>query len=124
MVAGGKVVGYAAQILGTGGTTVAAGTAAGTGATVALTPGSDDSHGQISITTGTDAATGTLATVTFGSGKAYSFPVITPANAAAQNLTGGAIPAVGTSTGSSFTIVTGSSALGSSTGPYLYNYAN
>ena len=123
-VSDGKVVGYAAQILGTGDTTVAAGTAAGTGATAILTPGSDDSHGQISITTGAGAATGTLVTLTFGSGKANSFPVITPANAAAQNLTGGRSPAVGTSTGSSFTIVTGSEALDSSTGPYLFNYAN
>ncbi|HEX4147320.1 MAG TPA: hypothetical protein VHY91_27735 [Pirellulales bacterium] len=124
LVNDGKVAGYVAQILGTGGTTVAAGAAAGTGATAVLTPGSDDSHGQISITTGTDAATGTLATVTFGSGKANSFPVLAPANAAAQNLTGGSVPGIGTSSGSSFTIVTGSNAFGSSAGPYLFNYAN
>jgi hypothetical protein len=110
--------------LGTGGTSVAAGTAAGTGANALITPGSDDSHGQISITTGTDAATGELATVTFGSGKAHSFPVIVPANAAAQSLIGGSLPGIGTSSGSGFTIVTGSNSLGSSTGPYLFNYAD
>jgi hypothetical protein len=123
-VGDGNVVGYAAQILGTGGTKLAAGTAAGTGATATLTPGSDDSHGQISIMLGTDTAPGTLVTLTFGSGKANSFPVIAPANAAAQKLSGDRLPAIGTSTGSSFTVVTGSSALESSTGPYLFNYAD
>jgi hypothetical protein len=122
------------QVFGAAGTTISAGSALGTGgsvaATIATTNGvangltGDDERNQITLVTGhTSVATGTLATITFGSPRAYSYPVLTPANAAAAALSGATAVYITNVSGTSFDLHTGTSALSADT-TYIWNIRN
>lgn len=103
--------------------TIAAGTGAGTSPTVTIVSGSQDMAGRVSVVTGSSpTAAGVVCTITLN--RAYptgTWPVISPANAAAAELTGTAkVYASGAST-TTWTITVASGSLAGST-TYLWNY--
>ena len=103
--------------------TVAAGTGAGTGPTVALNSNSNDLSGYLSVTTGSSpAANATVATFTFGTAYAtLAKCVLWPANAAASALSGSSNPYVPVGSASNFTIASNSTALAAAT-LYTWGY--
>jgi hypothetical protein len=96
--------------------------AAGSGAIASITKGTDKNM-QVSITTGTGPSTGVLATVSFSYPFAAGYiPSVkfSPANTNAAAINGATQVFMDAANPSSFTINTGSSALGASTN-YLWN---
>jgi hypothetical protein len=119
---GGIITGSQSQILATGTPTITAGAGAGSSPSVSLASGSDDFQGQISYTPGTSpTASSAQFAVTFAIAKAGSFPVLSPANAAAQALSGAGAISLSASSGTGFTVSSGTTALINGTN-YLWNY--
>ena len=103
--------------------TVAAGTGAGTGPTLALNSNSNDLSGYLSVTTGSSpAANATVATFTFGTAYAtLAKCVLWPANAAASALSGASNPYIPVGSASNFTIASNMTALAAAT-LYTWGY--
>lgn len=116
--------GYFQHVVG-GGTapTIAAGAAAGSSPTVAITSGSTDAAGRVEVLTGTSATTGVLATITFNAAFGVAPIVsITPGNAATAALAVAVDPFVSSSTTTTFVITVGG-ALADATQYYWYFHA-
>jgi hypothetical protein len=76
--------------VGSRGATVAAGAAAGSGATVSNSGGVYDNYGQITVTPAGTPTAGVVATLTFKIPKENACVILTPANAATNALSGAA----------------------------------
>ncbi len=103
--------------------TFAAGTGAGTGATLAANSNSNDLSGFLTVTTGSSpAASATIATGTFGTAYATLAKCsLWPANAAASGLSGASQVYVPVGSNTAFTITSGTAALAAST-LYIWGY--
>jgi hypothetical protein len=102
----------------TGATTVAAESAAGSGASASLSPTSNDEHGIVTVITGTGTAVKNLVTVRFSSALLAAPSVTLTAGTA---ITAAAKQPYVTATTSSFTIATISKPKANTT--YVYNYS-
>ena len=103
--------------------TVAAGTGAGAGPTLALNSNSNDVSGYVSVMTGSaPAVSATVATVTFGTAYATLAKCgLWPANAAASALSGAGKAFVPVGSNTAFAITAGTTALAAST-LYTWGY--
>ncbi len=102
---------------------IAAGTGAGTGPTLALNSNSNDLSGYVSVTTGSSpAASATVATLTFGTAYATLAKCgLWPANAAASALSGTGQAYIPVGSNSAFAITSGATALAATT-LYTWGY--
>ena len=102
---------------------IAAGTGAGTGPTLALNANSNDLSGYVSVTTGSSpAASATVATLTFGTAYATLAKCgLWPANAAASAITGTSQVYIPVGSNTAFTIASGTTALAPAT-LYTWGY--
>lgn len=104
--------------------TVAAGTGAGTGPTITVTPGSTDCKLQVTVLTGTAPAANNIFVLTYATaatGTLTSGVVFSPASQTAAALTGTSAPLVSAETLATFTFRSGSVALAAST-TYVWNF--
>lgn len=107
--------------------TIATGTGAGTGSpTATMTTGSTDTAGSFTIVSGTTltpAANATIATLTFNvsPGAAPKAVIITPGNLATSSLFGPSAPFISATSSTTFTVTSGSAAIGGAT-TFKYYY--